>query len=158
MPDPAARLATLAHDLLDAIEQGADTHDVELPARRFVSTGALAWDCPLLAVTTPTITRGRPGRDSANVNRESDTFVVTYEVLLLRYVPIPDDDGNPPHVDALLASADELLRDGWLLTVGIAGALRTIEQSCTALAQTSTTAVGPEGGLAGWSSSLQVAL
>lgn len=157
-PEPAARLDTLAHDLLDAIEDAADAHSIVLPDRRFVAVGAVAWDCPLVCVALPTIARGRPLAAAGAVNRESDTFVASFELWLLRDVPGPDDDGNPPSVDAIVASAAQLNRDGYVLTVGLTRALRTIEGTCSAVAQTTTQAVGPDGGLGGWQSTVEVKL
>lgn len=152
------RLDTLAGDLLAAIETAATTHAVELPDRRFVAVGEVAWDCALVCVSLPTVNRGRPTAQSGDLNRAWDTYVATYEVWLLRDVPVPDDKGRLPTVEALNTSAAQLARDGYLLTVAMAQPLRTIEGTCTSVAQGVTQAVGPDGGLGGWQSTIAVAL
>lgn len=160
MPEPTAatptRLSSLADELLDALVDAADELGIELPQRKVVADGAVAWDCPLVAVALPTITRGVPGQELVARNLPSDSYVAEYGLWLLRPVPMPGDDGSPPPAAKVSASGHQLMDDGYLLTVGMRTRLRTIGQACTALAQGTTSAQGPEGGLAGWSSTVRV--
>lgn len=152
------RLGELAGALLDVVEAAAATHAVELPSRRFVTAGAVAWDCPLLAVSIVDVARGQPSAPAGSqANRQSDTFAATLEIVLLRMVPAPSEDGTAPTTAKMIASGAQLARDGWLVTVGIAGGVRTLE-GCSSVAQTTAMGVGPDGGLGGWRASLLVGL
>ena len=154
---PELRLATLADDLLDAVVDAATTLGIDLPARRIIADGAVAWDCELVAVALPTITRGTVGADvSTQRHRASDTYVAEYRLWVLRGVPMPAEDGSPPAAAKVTEAGKRLMDDGYLLTVGLRGHLATIGHSCQSLAAGPCTAQGPEGGLAGWSATIRV--
>ena len=150
------RLADLADDLLAAVVDAADVHEVDLPERRIIADGAVAWDCPLVAVALPQISRGTVTADAATAHRPSDTYVAQFAVWLLRSVPGMDKRGDPPPAADVTASGHQLLEDGWLLSVGLRPALRKLGKACPALAAGTLTAQGPEGGLAGWQAIIRV--
>jgi len=149
-------LSELADELLDAVIDAATAHGIALPDRQVIADGAVAWDCPLVAVALPTITRGTVGADVSTRNRPSDTYVAEYRLWVLRWVPTPNDDGSPPSAAKVTAAGKALMDDGFLLTVGVRPYLAEIGKACASLAAGPATAQGPEGGLAGWSATIRV--
>lgn len=154
----ATRIFDLAEALLSGIETAADGLGIDLPSRRFIAEGEVAWDCPLVAVAVPRIYRGRPLAEAQDVNRRFDTFVVEYDVWILREVPRPSDNGKLPTPTQITASAKTIMTDGFLITVGLRSTVRTLDGLCTSAAATQTFAQGPDGGLGGWQSTIEVAL
>lgn len=150
------RLADLADQLLAAIVDAADDLSIDLPDRQVIADGAVAWDCPLVAVALPTITRGTVGQDVAHRNRPSDAYVAEYRLWVLRAVPTPKDDGTPPSAAKVTAAGKTLMDDGYMLTVGMRPHLAAIGERCSSLAVMTTSARGPEGGLAGWESAVRI--
>lgn len=156
---PVTRLHTIATEILTAIvDQFADA-SIDLPARQYVHVGAIAHDCEQLVVTSRQIARGHPTRDLPDIVRnQCDTRVLHLEASLIRCVPTQSDSGAPPGADALDGSADLLLRDGWTLTHGLELAKYDGEMGgvCRKLSVGTATAVGPDGGFAGWTVPLQI--
>lgn len=150
MPD---RVYTLAAELLAAVVDAAADHTpdpIVLPERRFVSNGEVAFDCPQVAVQTPRVFRGLAGQPFSDVVRAGDVFTAEYTIWLTRKVPTFDQQGNPPSGDKIQQSAQTILDDGWLLTIGLLPKLKVVAESCMSLAIGDCVGVGPEGGHGGW--------
>ena len=152
----ADRLAGMADDLMDLVVAAAGDLAIELPDRRVIADGAVAWDCPLVAVALPQLTRGTVGADVSHRNRPSDTYVAEYRLWILRPVPVPNDDGTPPSAAKVSDAGRTLMDDAYLLTVGLRPRMAELARRCTSLSAGQATAQGPEGGLAGWSATVRV--
>jgi hypothetical protein len=90
------------------------------PARHGVVPGAIAWDdcdCGLLAASVGQIypTEQFPNPAQARVGNSCDAPWEAAEIIIqvVRCTPCPDDNGNPPTVAALDASAREILTDAY---------------------------------------------
>lgn len=90
------------------------------PARRGVVPGSIAWDacdCGLLAVSVGQIylTETFPDPALRRVGNACDAPWEAAEIIMqiVRCTPTHDDQGNPPTVAALDASAREILRDAY---------------------------------------------
>ena len=152
------RTVEIADALLTAVEEAATSLSIDLPERRVVAEGNLAWDCALVAVALPRSFRGQPGAAVSARNRTPDTFVADYRLWVLRDVPVPSDDGRLPAPEAISEAGRATLADHYLLTVGLAPALAEIAKGCTSIATGEVTTSGPEGGLVGVSAVVAVGL
>lgn len=155
---PAQQLPDLADALLTAVVSAAGEHAIDLPNRRYVSPGLVAIDCEQVAVQTPRVFRGLPNEQYASIDRAGDTFAAEFTVWLVRCTPVPGNNGQAPSAEALTANAEEILRDGWLLTKGMLPNLRTVADACSSLSIGQAVGYGPEAGYAGWSLGLIVGL
>lgn len=104
--------------LIESCAYAAARNDDTYPINRHgVVIGEHAWDncqCGLLVVSE---TRRFGSRDFPleEIDREAECgepwLVVDYLLSLTRCVPVPDDQGNPPSIEALQASAEQLSAD-----------------------------------------------
>jgi hypothetical protein len=116
-------------------------------------------DCALLAVGIGAVRQGNA--DGAEAHAEvyaGSQFVIDATLHLLRVVPMPNDNGDPPAADALVASGQELLRDMEFIrrcivegrALGAAGAPGAVQGAPFLRAAFGPIAAyGPEGGLGG---------
>lgn len=118
------RATLTAKALQAAIVDYYEANGLELPARRYIAVGLPAYDCELFAVSidrifahsgdinieTPVATAAHPG-----LLMRAGTFSCT----LVRCVPAPDDNGNPPPAEAEEAAALAVYADQQLMENGI---------------------------------------
>lgn len=90
------------------------------PARHGVVPGMIAWDecdCGLLAVSVGQIdlTESFPDPALRRIGNACDAPWEAAEIIVqvVRCTPCPDDNGKPPTVTALDASAQEILQDAY---------------------------------------------
>lgn len=112
-------LATLATEVLTAVEDAFDAAAVALPARRFVSSGQPADDCPELVVWLSRIFTGTPAAEVTEPERRGIARTLELLVRLTRCVPVTNDRGLAPTADAIGDSAAQIATDMWVLTQGL---------------------------------------
>jgi hypothetical protein len=169
MPGPAD-LHALAEELLVACEGALASVPAALPGldgapeRSFVTFGEPALDCcPQLTVTVDALSEmaTQPaGLAAGTRHRSARLSQALLIVTLVRCVPIPDENGDPPPVAELAASAQQLHADGWALWNRIynllaAGALLS---ACSHVDWDGMRRLGPQGGCAGWRLTLRIRL
>lgn len=160
-------LAAAADDLLDRAAAaltpagGADPRTAP-PEHRYVTTGPIAWDCPAGQLTVHVDAAqliANPGSPPCG-GRPEATFTVT----LLRCAAMANLDGTSfPPAATLDTEGRGRLVDGWALLAGLTGdwtagqLLPSLPHlDCTTVTWGPMQAVGPAGGLAGWSLTLTV--
>jgi hypothetical protein len=148
---PRTRLHDFATDVLTAVVDAFAAAAVDLPARRYVAHGEVAYDCDQLVVGLERFALGLPGAEDQGVIRAPVSRTAIFAVHLLRCVPVPDKQGNPPTPDALDDSSLELMVDAWLLLTGVLGAYNDSELStrCDSLAIAGLDPYGPQGNYGG---------
>lgn len=154
-------LYTLAGDLLAAVEGyfAAEAPAVDLPDRRYVTTGSPAFDCEQVTVTIPQLFTGLPGSAYVGPLVPGVTSAVELQVSVIRCVPTMDDGGNPPDTTDLETSAQELLIDADLLRAAMFEAKKDgVFDTCNDVVIAETIAYGPEGGFGGWTQIVRVGL
>lgn len=152
-PEPE-RVYNLCQALLTAV---VDHHGGTLPSRQYVSAGAPAWDCELLAVwcertegyegNPATVTQQQMSKGAGFAMRVG-TFVVT----LVRCTPaVPDSKGGKVALTTVAQEEDaaaELYGDAQRVLNALVTAYRAGELTgCHSLAFTEWTPIGPEGGM-----------
>jgi hypothetical protein len=152
-----SKLKELADDVMDVVTEAFAAEAIVLPDRRFISNGAVAYDCEQLSVEMAALGVGTLVADRQGMPHPGESPTVQIQIALIRdCMAIPDEDGNPPSVEAIEANADELLADG---TVLIRAFLRTTSlSSCQKIKVLTCLPYGPEGTLGGWVLSLRAAL
>lgn len=153
-PSPE-RWYTVADDVLDALVAGYVAQGVDLPDRQLVTPGLPAWDCDMLAVQVE-----REFSYSGNLAQEVIeplTQGVAFAmrgaqlgITLVRCVPVPDEEGNPPTAANEQASAELILTDSQRMLNVLVAAVRNGDiGGCNSVAFMEWVALGPEGGLGG---------
>lgn len=128
-----------------------------LPARRYVNAGdpaLLAWDCEQLTVSLQGVGFGQAADASPlapQVGPSAGVFAVRHailEVSLVRCVPGPDDNGNPPSDLVLYEAGATFMRDCGMLSqalVEIASRIRQDLQPEGKVTAGEVVPAGPEG-------------
>lgn len=137
---------------------------VALPERQYVSDGSIAIDCEQLTVTIVQVYRGLPGEiqtDPMGPRRCATVSSFECAIILVRCVPTLKESSAGqivfPTVHELDSSAQTILQDGAILWRGLmaAWAEGTLVPGCDQLALGPMISLGPEGGFAGWTVSLE---
>lgn len=163
MPEPQVadptHVADVAAAILAYVKSVFEEAEVALPERQYRTSGGIAFDGEQCVVMFDGITAGAPGRVA---NGPQDCVIerfATYLVGVVRCVPVSDDQGDPPTMEALDASAVELLTDAWVLQRAAEGLPTAgIVLDGYAVAVTGLEALEPSGGLGGQAVTVQVAL
>lgn len=168
MPLTAATIrtaATYADELLAAVVDAFSTASVDLPSRQYVHAGAIAHDCDQMVVSLRRIVPGDvgvtlTGDTSGQINANLGTVDVrtaVFDVQLLRCVPSADSQSPDPAT--LDAEADARIVDAQTLVSGIVTArTRGYLADCDRVAVGTCEAEGPQGGVAGWTVDVHIAL
>lgn len=127
MPDlTAATAAGVCGVLLEMTSEALEDCGAE-PFEQYVAAGAIAWDdcCGLLVAAPERVYRAGifPEEGTVDINCETGDLVVDVLVLLLRCVPVIDDQGNPPTVAELDAAYQLILRDAAVVWNAVVGEL-----------------------------------
>lgn len=153
MPLPVTALYDLAEATLSAIVAGWPVDAEPIPDRQYVSDGTIVWDCESLVV----IVNSTFGTDSdvavEQIIQEGLGFALRAAqigVLILRCVPVIDDDAEPPTAEAIDGSANVILRDSIALMNVLVAAQQNGElATCNGLAFERWSSQGPAGGFGG---------
>lgn len=154
-----ADLATVCTDLLASVVDVFADAAIELPDRQYVTSGEVAFDCDdgQLVVSAQRIFRGNANEAQGDVKLGASRSV-DLDIYLMRCVPTPDDEGNPPSGAALAAAGMAQLVDAWTLFRGVLKNKASFSDACSSMNVAECVAVGPEGGLGGWRMRLSVEL
>lgn len=129
------------------------------PERSYVAQGAVAWDCDQLTVH---LVRIRPKLLDSRSAACAVVLVATYAVTLLRCVPGPDDNGNPPSADELNVANQQLAVDGEALLKSLTRAWAQgswpAGVPCRRVEWGALEPLAPSGKLAGWRLEVSVQL
>jgi hypothetical protein len=87
---------------------------IELPARRFITVGAVAVEDELVAVMYGGLNVGSPGNEQTNAARVEAGRTVVYNVELWRKVPGALSPA-PLDTDSIQAAAEIAMQDTWFL-------------------------------------------
>ena len=165
---PAAYLATLAADLLDAAGDGLTLVRTghAPPERVYVSHGRPAVDgCEQLTVHADErrAVWHRSMPDRPNVPQTCLLAPVAVLVVQLwRCVPVAAEDGTPPTAAELDTAADDLLIDAWCLLTQLYGEHKDgtlfTGVTCRNVTFGDLLALPPQGGMAGWELRVEVGL
>lgn len=172
MPDPT--LFTLAQAVLAAVETGYADNPNGLPERRYVADGQVAWDFDALgpiilwgSQVTVRILRLFPHRGDIAGEVPGAFGIVTslgiqVEVQLLRCAPTVSADGEfitIPSTEEIEGSAEVILADAMDVWAALLAAYRAgTLPGCGGVMFMGWDGVGPEGGLAGGTSTFRLDL
>lgn len=163
--DPVSKIFDMADALLTAIEAAFAAQSVDLPDRRYVHHGEIAWDCEQLVVNAGPVYVGTAAAQVGNPLRCGWATTAVFSILLLRCIPIVerDESGQPvgfPTAEELQSSAEALQTDAVILFHhGVLQALQDeVFGETPDVVLQPMAAQGPQGGLAGWGLSLSVTL
>lgn len=161
MPPAPDRIIGLARAALTAVE---NHFGAALPERRYVSDGLIAFDCEQLAVQVER-TFGQGGNiageqiEPLSASAGFAMRAATLAIWLLHCAPVVGDDGSPPSVTDIEASAEAVLVGAQRLLNALVAAQRAGELAgCHGLAFETWQGVGPDGGLVGGVLRVRVAL
>ena len=106
---------SVAKWLLCEVRDALKSYSRDPITRAYVATGAVAWDdcCGMLVVTPETVYRSI-AFPSENGNEEfcyAGEIAMNLNVLLMRCVPVMDNQGRPPSAASLDAAYEKLLVD-----------------------------------------------
>ena len=159
----AEAVTELQGSLLDGIEGRLKPQ----PERVCRYPGAIAWDtcdcAGMLAITTSRLylTQTFPAEAQGTGSPcDGGDLAVELQVQVVRCAPTPDEDGNPPTVEALHLAAAQLNADAWELRAGATCALRGLrrQREIEGYRVGAVTTIGPEGGCVAVALPLLVAL
>lgn len=153
MPLPVTALYDLAEATLTALVAGWPDDAQPLPDRQYVSDGTVVWDCESLVV----IVNSTFGTDSDVAVEQIIQMGMGFAlraaqigVLLLRCVPVVNDEGEPPTAEEIDGSANVILRDSIaLMNVLVAAQTAGELATCQGLAFERWASQGPTGGFGG---------
>jgi hypothetical protein len=122
-------LREVSSTLLDAVVEhfaaNGTIGDRPLPDRRLVVAGSsseVAWDCEQLTVALAAVGWGSSpemGQGTVPFGTAAGAMAVRYvlySVQLVRCTPVPDEDGEPPSAEELMAAGLSFQRDAGLLS------------------------------------------
>jgi hypothetical protein len=143
-----------ARTILDVIEAGYSEGGTALPARRYVSPGAPAYDCDQVTVHLVR-TYSYEGRVTVEVpapvgDRDAHTLALragVYEITIVRCLPPPAPSGAPPAAARLEEAAVVILDDAERVPLLLAAAAQAMALNAVALG--GWTSIGGSGGLGG---------
>lgn len=121
MPASQADLFGMALELLQRSNDALATTPSGAISRAFVSIGEPAFDCcPQLSVNFVTIDKDLASPNQAPLDRlhrlrGGSVNITSWAVSMIRCVPGPGPNGEPPTATALTASAEDVFADGWAL-------------------------------------------
>lgn len=150
-----------ADAVLAAVETQADTDDVTLPTRRYVSNGAPAVDREQVTVHVRrifshtgdvTVQTPEPLVGAVGYTMRGVELAVT----IIRCEPTPKGKQAAPPATKIDESADEVLADAELVNAALLAHGRT--SGCNSLAVMEWTALDPEGGYVGGQTTALISL
>lgn len=168
-PDP--RLRDTANAILDNLVDALTAAGIDVPERRFVTTGDVAHDfaaqkcAEAFVITWDGNFQGVPGQGAGNLTNApincAMPLTAQFTLALLRCVPVVKPSGQAPTAAELQASGEQLMLDAMTLPAVIieehlAGDL--VPGGCTLLALGQMLPIGPLGGVGGVSVTLIVGL
>lgn len=152
MTQPPSHIFDVATTLRDTVETLYLNEGISLPTRRYISDGAVAWDCELMAVELTAVFRGPPLSPVENfTQRCMGVRTARFNVWIVRCASTPNEDGSPPATHRIEALADDIYTDAWFLPTQLAQAAMdgTLGIPCDDLVIGELEIVGPEGGFGG---------
>lgn len=145
MPLTTSQVYDIAADMLASLAARL----ADPPTRQYVHAGEPAWDCEALIVTVPEsgLQHSFPG-EAATVEQCSPPRHVNLQAWVIRCVPTLTDNGEPPTVADLDASAAVVLADVWTMAYELWDGWRDKDwgQPCTTVLFGPVSVIGPEGG------------
>lgn len=150
MPLDPSKIYDLAADLLaSVIDRVTDVYDdytpaIELPERRYVHAGEVAWDCEQVVVSGGPLTHAFPGEAGEQLVCSPPRHV-QLDVWIVRCVPTMGDNGDPPTTEALDDAARITLTDQWVLSYVLWAYRDDWKGTCASLLLGPVEIVGPEG-------------
>lgn len=154
MPLDPSKVYDTATDILDSVvARLGDLYDdytpaIDVPDRQYVHGGDVAWDCEQVVVTVPEagLTHAFPGEAAAMLVCSPPRHVA-FEVWIVRCVPGPKDNGDPPTVTDLDDAARKTLTDLWVLAYSLWAGYDAGEWggACASVLLGPVEIIGPEG-------------
>lgn len=159
------RLTVALQDLLDSAVSALEDDGREAPARQYRSHGLPADDCDQIVSWASVIDFESMEGPGPLPGSCQTVPVATLHARLTRCLAgIPNLAEPTPGTDDLDFAADQLARDGWALARGISDRvldgtlLPNAVSSCEQFRSVDLVPHGPEGDMAGWQITVQVAL
>lgn len=159
MPLDTPHVYDIASDLLTSVVDRLTAAGITVPDRQYAHAGLVAWDCESVVVTVRELIHAFPGGSGAlNAPGGSTQLLVCspprhvhMEAWIIRCVPVPSDNGDPPSAAALDASAEIVLADVWSLAYVLWAGYQAEEWGgrCASVMLGAVEVVGPEGGYVG---------
>lgn len=126
--DDALNVVNMLDTILERVVAGFEEYGVELPERRYWTTGQPAADCEQLTVTLNQIYVGPPGDEADEPQRCHSPRTAQLDIQVLRCVPSPvGPRGRAPAAEAIQGSSRSQAIDAWIL-LDLACTLDTWEQ------------------------------
>jgi hypothetical protein len=148
--ESAGAVLLVAEDALNLTDAGA-------PERSYVAPSEPAFDCcPFLTVHVPALSEeftsaGPGGAATGHRTLAGSIILATYVVIAVRCAP-EWTAGKPPLIEAIEASASEVLQDGWALWNELRAAIREgrIFGECSEVHFDGGASIVEQGGCVGW--------
>lgn len=153
MPANPTRLYDLAAGVLAAVETTYQAENIPLPDRRYVSDGPPAYDCEQVVVALVRMYPGLPFQEDPGQPILKLTLMrsVTLAVHVVRCIPVVNNAGKAPSVDAMEASGLTVLTDSWMLPWAMLEGHRqqVFAELCDTIGMRELTPAEPLGGFGG---------
>lgn len=150
------RLVDVLDIVRDAIVAEFEAAGIALPASNHYQHGTPVIDCPAtLAISITSLYIGGPSGEVSDIARCVIERTVDINVQLWRCVPTPDGAYMPTDAE-LNTSALELFEDCWVLSESMLRAAYALKAELDPVGIGAVTPLEPDGGSAGWQSTLRV--
>ena len=114
--EDATNLRDMLEGVLERVESVFQSHNVNLPTRRYWTLGDQpAIDCEQLVVTLLQLYLGPPGAQVNEPPRCNQPRSATLAISISREVPVVGQNGRPPSPEKLSLSASYTAIDAWVL-------------------------------------------
>jgi hypothetical protein len=114
--EDATNLRDMLEGVLERVESVFQSHNVNLPSRRYWALGDQpAIDCEQVVVTLLQLYLGPPGAQVNQPQRCNQPRTATLAVSISREVPVVGQNGRAPSAEKLSLSASYAAIDAWVL-------------------------------------------
>lgn len=116
MKDEALNVVRMLDTILERVVAGFEEYGVELPERRYWTTGTPAADCEQLTVTLNQIYIGPPGDEASEPQKCHSPRTAQIDVQILRCIPSPQGPrARSISPEAIQAASTQQAIDAWVL-------------------------------------------
>lgn len=117
--EDATHLRDMMQGVLDRVEAVFQSHNINLPKRRYWTMGQPAIDCEQLVVSFVQMYLGPPGAQVGEPQRCHVPRSATLSIQIARSTPIVGQNGRPPSAENIQHASEILAYDAWVLMESI---------------------------------------
>jgi hypothetical protein len=113
--EDATNLRDMMQGVLDRVEAVFQSHNINLPQRRYWTMGQPAIDCEQLVVSFLQMFLGTPGAQVGEPQRCHVPRSATINISISRQIPIAGPSGKAPSPERIQQASETLAYDSWVL-------------------------------------------